>query len=263
MHHASFTSLDFQESWRREPHPFCADCHAPGRSTLGAVAEHRGVGCDSCHVVPVGHGTAERSKTASLSCAPCHDFPVPNSRAFLQSTAREHAQSSFAGTSCTECHMPLQNGKRNHAFFSSRNLQVLRQSIEVSAVVATESEVQVTMRSVGVGHRFPTGDIFRRLSVSIVASNASGQIVCAETTHFNRNWGAHHASVVSGSEERIESDNRLTDAPRILRAACSGAPRDVQVTVDYARGKAADENAFAAFETVQLLDAHYPVGAAR
>jgi hypothetical protein len=155
--------------------------------------------------------------------------------------------------------MPLRLGKRDHAFFSSRNIDVLRRSVAVTSVIANERGVEVTLRTVGVGHRFPTGDIFRRLSVGIIARNASGQIVCAETMHFNRNWAAHHASVASGTEETIESDNRLTDAPRALRAVCAGKPRDVQVTVDYVRGKAADESSFAAFESMQLLDAHYPV----
>jgi Cytochrome c554 and c-prime len=261
MHHASFTSADFQESWSNEPFPFCAECHAPERKTLAAVGERLGIGCTACHEVAKSHGTPgallQTSKTVTKSCAPCHDFPVPNAQAFLQSTVREHAQSTYAETSCVSCHMPQASGRRSHAFSVSRNTELLRSAITITDVKAVSGAVELSLRTVGVGHRFPTGDIFRRLSASIVASDAKGAIVCAETVHFNRNWGAHQASVRNGTVETLEQDTRLTNTPRLLHVPCNGTPVDVQVTIDYARGKSASEGFFSAFETTQLRDEHF------
>jgi Cytochrome c554 and c-prime len=261
MHHASFTSPDFQESWSNEPFPFCAECHAPDRKTLAAVGEHLGIGCTSCHQVADAHGlpgaSLQTSKTVTKSCAPCHDFPVPNAQAFLQSTVREHAQSAYASTSCVACHMPQTNGRRNHSFSVSRNTELLRNAIAITDVKVIDSAVALSLRTVGVGHRFPTGDIFRRLSASIVASDAKGAVVCAETMYFNRNWSAHQASVRDGTVETLTQDNRLTNTPRAIRVPCTGTPVDVQVTLDYARGKSATEGFFSAFETTQLRDEHF------
>jgi hypothetical protein len=279
MHHAAFSNPDFQESWRTEPMAFCADCHAPERQALGAVGEHLGIGCGSCHVTPAGHGKdqARVATVSAVSCIPCHDFRAPGGSAFLQSMAREHLASPFAAVACVDCHMPAREGKRSHAFAASRNRDVLSRAIQISSVELVPAfvpaqqpgsaapdqgarEVAVTLRTVNVGHRFPTGDIFRRLSVKVVAVGARGQIVCESTTHFNRNWNAHRAALRDHIEEALSDDNRLTAEPRTLRVRCAALPQAVQVSVDYARGKSStSEHTFAAFETIEILKANYPL----
>lgn len=264
MHHASFLSTDFQASWRAEPLAFCAECHAPDRKRLGAVGEQRGIGCGSCHTLSEAHGTPGAARGKTASCVPCHDFPAPNSSAFLQSTAREHAQGRYASTSCATCHMP-RNGTSSgidHAFDSSRNHEHLQRAVEISSVVrgrgpTGKNEVIVTLHTVGVGHFFPTGDIFRRLTLGVVAVNAGGEIVCTETFHFNRNWGAHAASMRTGVLERFEEDTRLTEAARTLRVSCEGEPRDVEVSLTYTRGRAANASFFEAFDSLELRRDHF------
>jgi hypothetical protein len=262
MHRAAFTSADFQSSWAVEPMPFCAECHAPQRRELGTEGEVRGVGCTECHEAPHGHDVlahgVAHAKVVTKSCTPCHDFPVPNSRAFLQGTEREHAASSFANVPCIECHMSLRDGKgRNHAFFSSRNRDLIAQSLAFGTPQSEAMSIVITVATRGVGHRFPTGDIFRRLSITLVGTDAHDSIVCGETFNFNRNWAAHKQSIRRNSEELFSGDTRLTHEPRTLRAPCTGTVKRVRVVAEYARGRNADETQFTAFETMELFDRTY------
>ena len=50
-HHGSFTNVDFQRSFTREPTDFCRDCHAPALDRLPEFeAKALGVGCLDCHL---------------------------------------------------------------------------------------------------------------------------------------------------------------------------------------------------------------------
>jgi Cytochrome c554 and c-prime len=266
MHHASFTSADFQESWGREPLEFCVRCHAPERATLGALGEHRGIGCTACHQIPqdarmqVAKGDVAARKHASLpkvgseACTHCHEFSAPESKAILQSTVREHAESSESTSSCIACHMPLQDGTHNHAFSVSRNRGLLAQSLEVVSVARISEQIVATVRAVNVGHRFPTGDIFRRVYMHIAAIDEAGARVCEQTFHFNRDWEAHARSLRTGAEDS-RADTRLTSVPRALQMPCANlrAAVRVEVSADYSRGKAANADYFAAFEVLPLF----------
>jgi hypothetical protein len=189
---------------------------------------------------------------------------VPGSKAFLQATAREHAETRFANTSCISCHMTARRagGGHDHAFSVSRNVALLRRSIEVRSVQRVETGLRVTVQTRGVGHRFPTGDIFRKVTVSVLGVDAAGATLCAETFAFHRNWGAHRRAIREGKEETLAHDERLTDAPRELAVPCAAPlPRLVRarVVIDYARGLSADGDRFDVLEEQTLLDHEFAV----
>jgi hypothetical protein len=235
LHRASFTSPDFQRSYRSESLPYCIECHAPLPDRTA------GIGCISCHVEP----HAGRTKP----CAACHDFDVPGSRAVLQSTEREHVAGAHAKTACETCHM---GPKRDHRFSLSRD--TLRQSIHVHSASFERDAVRVEIGSSGVGHRFPTGDVYRRLTLTLTAYRADGALVGGETFYANRDWDEHRASIRERRAESFEGDTRLGDVPRTYRFACPTRPARVHLTVTYARGASAEGTFFEAFDSFEIFD---------
>ncbi len=186
-HHHAFTNPDFQRSYKREPEPFCRDCHAPGTKDAGpefaVAAERRGIGCQDCH----GHGSAVQTGPGqpvnaphelvrsegfgTESCGRCHQFAFPESSRrpasfLMQSTMLEHAESRFADRSCASCHLSADGNGVDHSLASTRSPQAWRRALEVEAR-AVESAVVFSLRPAGVGHALPTGDLFRRLALHV------------------------------------------------------------------------------------------------
>ncbi len=263
QHRASFVSPDFQRSYRAEPREFCVDCHAPLRTADGARDTASGIGCNACHVVGEGHAaqtTGDRPHATTKACASCHDFDVPTTRTILQSTEREHAESPFAATPCTECHMkPRARGLRDHRFDVTRNRELLADAIRVQSTRFTSDAVVVTLATKSVGHRFPTGDIFRRLTLTLTALNQDGNVIAGDTFHMGRDWDGHRASQRAGAPESVTKDTRLTEAPREFRLVSARRPARVHVTLDYERGASAEGDFFESFETMEIMNTDVPL----
>jgi hypothetical protein len=186
-HHASFTNIDFQRSYGREPLPFCRDCHAPALTRTKALpeaeAEALGVGCMDCHgegaTIVTGPGDADvraphplrrSADFGARSCARCHEFEFPASSrrppgTMMQTTMREHRASTFADRNCSDCHMrPGDDGARDHSLASTRDPAALRRALAVTARREGNALI-VAIEPHEVGHAFPTGDLYRRLAV--------------------------------------------------------------------------------------------------
>ena len=244
MHRVSFTSADFQASYRSEPLPYCVACHAP------LADRAAGIGCTACHRATAEH-VARRARATTVACVGCHDFDAPGTSAILQSTAREHETSAFATTPCPTCHMP---SKRDHRFAASRDPAFLARALRVSAARFDNGTLVLGLASSGVGHRFPTGDLFRRLTVTVTASNADDALVAGDTFHLARDWDRHRALLHAKQPEPVGDDTRLDDRPRELRIACAARPARVHVTVVYERGAGATGDSFDAFSSLPIFD---------
>jgi len=170
-HAAAWTSPIFRAGFKVEPRRFCVECHAP-------VAAHAddGIGCLSCHearaAAPApGHVAALRSREelrSATACKDCHEFATP---AFddgaarptslpMQSTYTEWVAYQRAGgaETCQGCHMP----QGRHVMSGAHDVELLRGALAVAV-----SDGALTLTSVGVGHSFPTGDVFRHLTVEV------------------------------------------------------------------------------------------------
>lgn len=141
-----------------------------------------GVTCAVCHlregrIVSTFASGAHRSRIEPALadgelCASCHEFPFPVftpsatllTDALMQSTASEWRAWRQAGgdRSCQDCHMPA----GRHVFRGAHDLAFLRDSVRVEAR-AVEQGVRFELRSVGVGHQLPTGDLFRHLTLEV------------------------------------------------------------------------------------------------
>jgi len=179
-HAAAATNPLYRAGFRVEPRRFCVDCH----TSAGARAEE-GIGCSSCHVDPAsapptttaasGHPLALRARADLRDpalCRDCHEFATP---AFeggalrmtdlpMQRTYSEWLAYRDAGgrETCQSCHMP----GGDHTMRGARDVELLRGSLAVIASADARGP-RLTLASVGVGHAFPSGDLFRHLTVEV------------------------------------------------------------------------------------------------
>ena len=239
LHRASFRNDAFARSFAREPEPFCQGCHAPHadpNSPPPAWAAENGVTCVACHVeggVVRAGGTARSHEPAphplrrggdfdgAGACASCHEFDFPVSIRHppgrkMQLTATEHARSEFAEVACAGCHMTGEAGRRDHRFVASRDPALLRAAITVGAMRSAVDQVQLRLTPVGVGHAFPTGDLFRRIELRVEARDAQGEMVAKTIRHLGRHFlPRQHTGPDAGRPDPVEQDDRLTAATSV------------------------------------------------
>lgn len=217
LHKASHVDPSYTRQFAREPLPFCQACHAPeadASSTPTATQSDLGTACVTCHVA---RGTILASSsprvgvraaphvvtrtdglTGAAACAACHEFSFPDpasrrSPLLMQSTITEHGASAAVG--CADCHMPIVAGPkgshRSHVFAASRDESLVRGSVSVTASLDGDGKVRVRLEARGVGHAFPTGDLFRRIEVSAEAIGEDMQSLGARTVYLARHftWG--------------------------------------------------------------------------
>lgn len=227
--HANSADELFREAARAEPAPaFCESCHVVAREASQGeprrqVSDSHGLDCVSCHgLLERGlfghrmpkHSTPPPAARSGRECSGCHEFAFPGPRSkpeAMQSTLTEHAASSFAATTCVDCHMPLVGGRfsshRSHAFREARDPTKLRQALTVAVERRGDTGATVTLRANRVGHAFPTGDLFRRLVVEVEAIGDDFAIVGSARRHLARHFtDTRHEGHL---ERRTATDDRV------------------------------------------------------
>lgn len=221
LHQRAYVDESFARALAREPVAFCRKCHAPEADPAApAPAElaELGVGCVSCHVPEdrvlagpgPGRGAAPHALrreawfAAPVACASCHEFAFPGQAgALMQATLREHAASAYAATSCVDCHMPRRaDGRRDHGFAASRDPEVLRRALTVTAS-REGSTVRLVLRPGWVGHAMPTGDLFRRLLVEAEVAGDDWQVLAADARALGRSFAAEGGRRVPVADARV------------------------------------------------------------
>ena len=222
LHAQAHTDPVYQRAFAIEPLAFCQGCHAPEANPHDPVPDEAaalGVGCVTCHVLggSVVSGANERSAAAAPSprdspphpvvrdgrlggtaaCAGCHEFEFPDRAAraqpeLMQSTVSEHARSLARGAACSECHMPVVNGARgpykSHRFTGGRDAALVTSAVSVSAERTGPTSARVSLVPQGIGHAFPTGDLFRRVEVSAEAVGVEWQVLGSDRRYLARHW---------------------------------------------------------------------------
>ncbi|TMQ09007.1 MAG: hypothetical protein E6J90_38860, partial [Deltaproteobacteria bacterium] len=167
---------------------------SPGAS--GGAHAARGIDCAVCHVrdghvlgVRGGGGgehAAQRDARLATTafCARCHQFdfprPGPGERVRyhpgrpLQNTVVEWSQSRYADRPCQECHMPRAGeaggSHRSHAFRTLDDPALMARAVRVSGQARRRGgtvRVTVVIAPGEIGHAFPTGDMFRRVVLTV------------------------------------------------------------------------------------------------
>lgn len=207
-HAQARTSFVFAAALRREEPGFCLRCHAPQARSASAPdeaapAEEHGVACGACHAPS---GLALRD---SRLCAGCHQFGFSlrdDRGALVGLTARpqqdtyeewrRYEQGSGDSRGCVSCHMP----GGDHAMGGVRRLDALRAAVQVQQV---QGGLRISLR--GVGHRLPTGDIMRWLTLEAAADPLFEEPL---TLHrFGRTLGRDRGP--QGSSVRVLEDTSL------------------------------------------------------
>ncbi len=244
LHRASFTDADFQRAFAREPLPFCEQCHAPR-------TREEGVSCIHCHELDRSVSrTGRHAPTRAVPCSRCHEFDFPDAPLAMQSTASEHARSEFSTRACAECHLPRRAGHRDHRFAVTRNAAWLRGALAPVTTHRDGDQIVVTLQSRGVGHAFPTGDLFRRLRVRYWSEDAAGTVLVFEERLLGKRYERHH-----GVGDGV-TDTRL--APRREERFPAQGVRG-HVSVDYERVAAPTVHDAELFDSITLAEASWPL----
>ena len=200
-HAQAHTNPLYQWGLQVEPSSFCINCHSPESeqaaealgilpskphqplATAATPLADEGVSCGSCHVregrvlAPWGSPGKHAQDTAAdlrdpAFCAGCHEFRFPHFEDGVVQLRDEKIQSTFSeweaynlaggkGT-CQSCHMP----EGRHLFHGANDHDTLRGSLSVE-VTRTGNGTTWVLRSVGVGHHLPSGDLFRHLTLEV------------------------------------------------------------------------------------------------
>jgi hypothetical protein len=195
LHARAYDDPVFERAFAIESTPFCQYCHAPEADprrlpepTLATV----GVGCVTCHgtlqsvwgtrALPgtsKGHPVhAAPALSTPEACAACHQFDLPGAlRQPMQNTVREHESSSLSGVPCQGCHLPLRGDHHDHRFSVQGDAAMLRRAVTTEVVRDASAGVHYRIEATMVGHAVPTGDIFRRIVLRVVARDANGSVL--------------------------------------------------------------------------------------
>jgi len=120
---------------------------------------------------------------------------------------------------------PSGRAHRSHAFSAQRDPAVLRAVVTASATRAPGDAVEVRLAAKGVGHAFPTGDLFRRLEVVAEAVGPDQNSVASDERHLSRRFG--HVNAASGRFVKVTvADTRLQPGVEaVVRLALGPAAR--------------------------------------
>lgn len=107
----------------------------------------------------------------------------------MQGTILEHTASAFSQVSCADCHMPKTTGGRaSHKFDVTRNEAFMRGAVSVEARRTDPQRIELSLRARGVGHAFPTGDLFRRLEVTAEAIGPEESKMAGDVVYLTRRF---------------------------------------------------------------------------
>jgi len=233
-HRAAWDNAVFLDGLAREPLARCVHCHAPlveqkreagplrGRTfppSSSSSLLHEGVTCAVCHVrggrvlttrpvqpdaaTPMHDIVVEPALKDPAFCASCHQFGFTGSDALMQGTWSEWRAFADAGGqgTCQSCHMP---GGR-HLFRGAWDHELLRQSLVVDVDRGPDG-VALVLHSRGVGHHFPTGDLFRHLTVEVsdvVRAGVDDDGAFVDVFRIGRTFGG------AGLDKRVVEDTSL------------------------------------------------------
>lgn len=232
LHRQSQQDPAYQRAFAVEPLAFCQRCHAPEADPERPVPPQLaalGTGCVTCHVTsdggvlaaPRDPGVQRRAAPHAVvrdarfgaegACVGCHDFDFPSGVARrrsepMQATVAEHRASAWASFSCAECHMErAADGHRTHGFAASRSPAKIRAAASVSAERVGPGTLRVRLVAADVGHAFPTGDLFRRLTVSAEVEGDDHALIARAERHLARHFGEARLGL-AGARTQVRDD---------------------------------------------------------
>lgn len=216
-HRVSITNRIFVAGYAAEPEARCVRCHAPLPEQVAEIAKvgpdltklapnaaaHEGVTCATCHVRG-GEAHGNDALRSDALCGSCHEFTFHEKKRGRLILTSLPIQSTFSeweayrreggADSCISCHM-----KDGHDIRGAHDVELLRRSLEVRVRPGT-----IAIASRGVGHDFPTGDVFRHITVELRVGDT-----WTEVARFGRKY-APRANADGSYSMRLVEDTSLS-----------------------------------------------------
>lgn len=195
-HRVALTNELYHESHAREPSPWCVNCHAPLREAGSEKKPFRGdegISCLVCHAregkiltgdMPEKKGSHSYTVRPEFRderlCEGCHEFNFPTAASAMsegkdfhytsqpmQSTVEEYRVSAYYGrVTCQGCHL-FSGTRDSHRFPGGHALDRLKNDLRLEVERVDASRIAVRISAHGIGHAFPTGDLFRTVRVRL------------------------------------------------------------------------------------------------
>jgi hypothetical protein len=112
--------------------------------------------------------------------------------------------------------MPLVTGPtgahHDHRFAASRDEALVRSAIVVEQLPFEGGALELRLRAGAVGHAFPTGDMLRRLALTVDVTDAAGVVVAREERFFARHFSMTRAPN-KPPRKVLSKDDRVGAAP--------------------------------------------------
>ncbi len=213
-HRVALTNELYHESHAREPSPWCVNCHAPLRLSGSEKTPYKGeegISCLVCHaregkimtgalpekkIAPLAHSYTIRGEFKDERlCENCHEFNFPTAASAMsegknfhyasqpmQSTVEEYRASGYYGrVTCQGCHL-FSGTADSHSFPGGHALERLKNDLKLDIHRGDAGHVTVRLSAHGIGHAFPTGDLFRTVRVRLI-DNTGGHTAELELRH--------------------------------------------------------------------------------
>lgn len=218
-HHLAYTNNIFQDGLSVENRSECKNCHGPLENN-----RNEGINCSVCHLreneILTSSDRLDSSahsfkKTnimiSSEFCANCHQFNFHKlkedltffSKNPMQNTYeewKEYIRKTENPQTCQGCHMP--NGA--HIFRGAHNLDFLRASIRIKTS-RNKDQIKLVLYTEGLGHNFPTGDLFRHLTLEIKKGKSDFHLLERIGRIFQTEWNEKTGELTKS----LKSDNSL------------------------------------------------------
>jgi hypothetical protein len=181
-HATASTNAVYRASHALEPMQWCDSCHLK-----------EGITCETCHVqdgvVLSARATTAKGQQAhamreapqlnqSDFCGSCHQFNFPLSRAEPVRFSKHPMQNTLAEWRATQSAQTCQDCHEAHNPPGPHDVKSLRAALRATATRVGD-EVRIALTPAAVGHRFPTGDPFRRLRLELCRDEACTAVVAA------------------------------------------------------------------------------------
>ncbi|TGK61870.1 hypothetical protein EHQ27_15560 [Leptospira wolffii] len=199
-HKEAHTNQIYRHSFSLEPIQWCENCHVPLRNGKELYLNAEGISCNVCHVRS-GKIIVSRTPDASHNilfheysqvkdfgsaklCESCHQFNFPNAKSLsspkkeivysdlnMQGTFEEWSSSGISQESdCIDCHVSP-GTERSHSFQGGHSISELKKSFEIQVEYVGPKTIAIRVVSLGIGHAFPTGDLFRTLRLKVYSDS--------------------------------------------------------------------------------------------
>jgi hypothetical protein len=124
----------------------------------------------------------------------------------------------------------------SHRFFVTGNEELLKRSMHIAQVSAVNGRVNIDLETPGVGHSFPTGDLFRSITVHVRVVNAEGRVLINDRQILRREYTGQGGTSGKGPMREVGDSRILNKGTVSFPYLPSAKPASAHVTITYRRG---------------------------